>query len=123
VADELAHLRTQREIDYTEQAAGIFGAVQTGADALAEFTKVVSEVADDLRAVLSDALSSQAVVVETPEELTASLTRIERDLTLLRRRANAENKEAKKPTRLDDEQIAFIVDAVTESVLAALKKR
>jgi hypothetical protein len=137
VAGELAQLRTQREIDYTNQAAGIFGAVQTGADALGEFTKVVGEVADDLRAILSDALkavggtgglaelvvSSAAELNETREEFAASLGRIERDITLLRRRANAEAKESKtpRPTRLDDEQVAYIVDAVTDSVIAALE--
>ena len=138
VASELEHVRTQREIDYTDQAAGIFGAVQTGADALAEFTKTVGEVADDLRSILGDALktisgtdglaewvaSSSAELAETREEFTASLGRIERDITLLRRRANAEAKEAKtpKPAHLDDEQVTFIVEAVTDAVLAALEQ-
>ena len=135
VALELERLRTQRELDFTDQAVGIFGAVQTGADALVEFSKNVGEVADDLRSILSDALkaiggtdgmaqlvaSSAAELNETREEFAASLTRIERDITLLRRRANAEAKEAKKGTKLDDEQVAYIVDAVTDSVLAAIE--
>jgi hypothetical protein len=135
VTGELEQLRTQREIDLTEQAAGIFGAVQTGADALTEFTKRVAEVSDDLRSILTDALksiggtsglaeqvaASAAELNETREEFAASLGRIERDITLLRRRANAEAKEAKspKPVRLDDEQVHYIVDAVTDAVLAA----
>jgi hypothetical protein len=136
VAAELEQLRTQREIDYTAQASGIFSAVQTGADALTEFTKRVTEVADDLRLILTDALkaiggtdglaawvaASAAEVTETREEFAASLGRIERDMTLLRRRANAEAKEAKKATaKLDDEQLTLIVDAVTDAVLAALE--
>jgi hypothetical protein len=135
VATELERLRAQRDIDLTEQAAGIFGAVQTGADALAEFTKTVTEVSDDLRLILTDALkaiggtdglaawvaASAAEVTETREEFAASLGRIERDMTLLRRRANAETKQAKAGVKLDDEQLHYIVDAVTDSVLAALE--
>jgi hypothetical protein len=139
VAGELKRLRAQREIDLTEQAAGIFGAVQTGADALTEFTKTVGEVSEYLRAILADALktiggteglaelvaSSAAELNETREEFAGALGRIERDITLLRRRANAETKEAKTPklTRLDDDQVAYIVDAVTDSVLAALERK
>ncbi|MEY2417862.1 MAG: hypothetical protein QOG90_542 [Actinomycetota bacterium] len=134
VATELERLRAQRDIDLTEQATGIFGAVQTGADALTEFTKTVTEVSDDLRSILGDALkaiggtdglaawvaASAAEVTETREEFAASLGRIERDMTLLRRRANAEAKQAKAGLKLDDDQITYIVDAVTDSVLAAL---
>ncbi|MEY2473726.1 MAG: hypothetical protein QOK28_3055 [Actinomycetota bacterium] len=137
VATELERLRAQRDIDLTEQATGIFGAVQTGADALTEFTKTVSEVADDLRSILGDALkaiggtdglaawvaASAAEVTETREEFAASLGRIERDMTLLRRRANAEAKQAKAGLKLDDDQITYIVDAVTDSVLAALESK
>jgi hypothetical protein len=138
VATELERLRTQREIDYTEQAAGIFGAVQTGADALAEFSKTVAELSDDLRAILTDALkaiggtdglaawvaSSATELTETREEFAASLGRIERDITLLRRRANAEAKESKaaKSAKLDDDQVTLLVDAVTDAVLAALEQ-
>ena len=135
VAEELERLRTQREIDFTEQATGIFGAVQTGADALVEFTKTVSEVSDDLRTILGDALkaiggtdglaawvaASASELTETREEFAASLGRIERDMTLLRRRANAEAKQAQKATaKLDDEQFTLLVDAVTDAVFAAL---
>jgi hypothetical protein len=137
VAEELERLRTQREIDFTEQASGIFGAVQTGADALVEFTKTVSEVSDDLRTILGDALkaiggtdglaawvaASASELTETREEFAASLGRIERDMTLLRRRANAEAKDAKRAAaKLDDEQFTLIVDAVTDAVFAALEQ-
>ncbi|HVV35168.1 MAG TPA: hypothetical protein VHC63_01100 [Acidimicrobiales bacterium] len=137
VAMQLERLASQREIDLTEQAAGIFGAVQAGADALAEFSQKVGEVTEDLRLILTDALkaiggtdglaawvaASAAEVTETREEFLASLGRIERDITLLRRRANAEAKEAKspKPAKLDDDQLTLIVDAVTDAVLAALE--
>ncbi|HVT78768.1 MAG TPA: hypothetical protein VHD87_17135, partial [Acidimicrobiales bacterium] len=138
VATQLERLASQREIDLTEQAAGIFGAVQAGADALAEFSQKVGEVTNDLRLILTDALkaiggtdglaawvaASAAEVTETREDFLASLGRIERDMTLLRRRANAEAKEAKtpKPAKLDDDQLTLIVDAVTDAVLAALEQ-
>ncbi len=130
VYGELRRLHSLREIDLTEQAAGIFGAVQAGAAALAEFSQTVGEVTDDLRLILRDALksiggadglaawvaASAADLNDTREEFTASLARVERDLTLLRRRAQAES----KPARIDDDQVSFIVDAVTEAVLASI---
>jgi hypothetical protein len=130
---ELRRLTSMREVDLTEQAAGIFGAVQAGADALASFSKTVGEVTDDLRSILADALksiggtdglaawvaSSAADLAETREEFSASLGRIERDMTLLRRRSQADAKG--KVTKLDDEQVTYIIDAVTEAVVAALE--
>ncbi|MEY2424822.1 MAG: hypothetical protein QOI61_394 [Actinomycetota bacterium] len=130
VYGELRRLHSLREIDLTEQAAGIFGAVQAGAAALAEFSQTVGEVTDDLRLILRDALksiggtdglaawvaASASDLKETRTELTASLGRIERDLTLLRRRSQAEAKSA----RIDDDQVNFIIEAVTEAVQASL---
>jgi ABC-type transporter Mla subunit MlaD len=130
VATELRSLASQREVDLTEQAAGIFGAVQAGADALAAFSKTVGEVTDDLRAILDDALkaiggtdglaawvaASASDIAETRQEFADSLAKIQRDMSLLRRRSNADS----KPAKLDDEQVAFIIDAVTDSVLAGL---
>ncbi|HUR77284.1 MAG TPA: hypothetical protein VMZ22_05005 [Acidimicrobiales bacterium] len=135
VYDQLRHLSSQREVDLTEHAAGIYGAVQAGTDALVSFGKVVSEVTEDLRAILNDALkaiggtdglaawvaAAASDIQETREEFAASLGKIERDITLLRRRSNAEAKAETKAAKIDDEQVAFIVDAVTESVLAALE--
>jgi hypothetical protein len=130
VYGELRRLASMREVDLTEQAAGIFGAVQAGAESLAMFSKTVGEVTDDLRVILADALksiggtnglaawvaASASDLKDTREELTGSLGRIERDITLLRRRSQADAKAA----RIDDDQVSFIVDAVTEAVLAAL---
>lgn len=134
VYGELRRLSSQREVDLTEQAAGIFGAVQAGTDALVAFSKVVAEVTDDLRAILNDALkaiggtdglaawvaAASVDIHDTREEFAASLGKIERDITLLRRRSNAEVKAEARPAKIDDEQVAYIVDAVTEAVLVAL---
>jgi ABC-type transporter Mla subunit MlaD len=133
VYGELRRLASQREIDMTEQAAGIFGAVQSAADVLEAFRKTVADVTDDLRSILKESLkaiggtdglaawvaAAASDVQETREEFAASLGKIERDLTLLRRRSNADTKAAK----LDDEQVAYIVDAVTDAVLAALDNK
>ncbi len=131
VSRDLERITTQREVDLTDQAAGIFTAVQAAADQLAMFSRSVTELTADLRVILEDALksiggtdglaawvaTSVADLSETREDLLASLGRVERDLTLLRRRTQAGDA---KPAKLDDDQVAFIIDAVTESVLAAI---
>jgi hypothetical protein len=130
VYDELRRLTSLREVDLTEQAVGIFGAVQAANDSLAAFSTVVKSVTNDLKTILEDSLksiggteglaawvaASAADLAETRQEFAASLGKIERDVSLLRRRARDE---AKKPV-FDDEQLTFIVEAVTEGVLSAL---
>lgn len=137
VHNELRRLGSMREVDLTEQAAGIFGAVQAGGAALEQFAAVVAEVTDDLRSILAEALESiggteglAAWVAESASELTdireefaASLARIERDLSVMRRRqspAPSPPTPALVETKLDDDQVTFIVEAVTEAVVSAL---
>ncbi len=128
-----------REVDLTEQAAGIFGAVQAGGEALDQFAAVVTEITNDLRDILVDALQSiggteglAAWVAESATELTdireefaASLARIERDLSVMRRRQTPTAPAAIAPPtpvdmQLNDDQLTFIVEAVTEAVVSAL---
>ena len=139
VHHELRRITSMREVDLTEQAAGIFGAVQSGAEALEAFATVVDSVTTDLRTILREALTSiggteglAAWVAESAteladirEELAASLARIERDLALMRRRQStaavvAPNAPAEVDMKLSDDQLTFIVEAVTEAVVSAL---
>lgn len=134
VHGELRRITSLREVDLTEQAAGIFGAVQAGADALASFASVVTEVTDDLRSILKASLESiggteglAAWVAESASELTdireetsSSLARIERDLAVLRKR-KTEAAVAPADLNLNDDQLTFIVEAVVEAVVTAIK--
>ena len=140
VHQELRRITALREVDLTEQAAGIFTAVQSGAEALDAFATVVDAVTTDLRTILADALTSiggteglaawvaesAADLAETREEFAASLARIERDLTLMRRRQTSGSQAVPAPAtteveyKLNDDQLTFIVEAVTESVVSAL---
>jgi hypothetical protein len=127
---ELRRITSMREVDLTEQAAGIFGAVQAGADSLAAFATVVEAVTTDLRRILADSLAAiggsdglAAWVAEGAAELTdiredfaASLARIERDLALLRQK----QPQPAPAANLSDDQLTFIVEAVTEAVVTAL---
>jgi hypothetical protein len=133
VSSELRRITSLREVDLTEQAAGIFGAVQAGADALSAFATVVTELTTDLKTILSESLEAiggteglAAWVAESATELTdireefvTSLNRIERDLAVLRKRSN-EPAEA-VGINLNDDQLTFIVEAVTEAVVTALQ--
>jgi hypothetical protein len=136
VYGELRRLTSLREVDLTEQAAGIFGAVQAGTDALEQFAATVREVTDDLRAILGDALAAiggtqglaatvaeaQADVASVREDFGAAFARIERDLSVMRQRIPA------KPTaggaasvaKLSREQVDYIVEAVTDAVIGTL---
>ena len=138
VGGELAALTSLREHDLTEQAAGIFAAVDAGSVALDRFASVVAEVTNDLRLILTDTLAgiggtdglAEAVVqgasdlAETRSELVAGIGRIQRDLATLRKRIPVQAKSpppAPAPSALlSDEQVAYIVEAVTEAVVAAL---
>lgn len=134
VHGELRRITSLREVDLTEQAAGIFGAVQAGADALASFASVVTEVTDDLRSILKASLESiggteglAAWVAESASELTdireetsSSLARIERDLAVLRKR-KTEAAVIPADMTLNDDQLTFIVEAVVEAVVTAIK--
>lgn len=139
VREQLTRLTSLREHDLTEQAAGIFAAVDTGTEAIDRFSAVVSEVATDLRLILGDTLQAiggidglaEAVVqgatdlAETRSELMAGIGRIQRDLATLRKRIPVQPKTAAAPpappsVALSDEQVAYIVEAVTEAVVAAL---
>jgi hypothetical protein len=136
VHQELQRITSMREVDLTEQAAGMFTAVQAGAEALDAFATVVDAVTTDLRTILADALASiggtdglaawvaesAADLTETREEFAASLARIERDLALMRRRQTTATPAAATEVeyKLTDDQLTFIVEAVTESVVSAL---
>ena len=140
VRAQLARLTSLREHDLTEQAAGIFAAVDTGTEAIDRFSSVVSEVTTDLRLILGETLEAiggidglgEAVVqgatdfAETRSELTAGIARIQRDLATLRKRIPVQSKTppsapvAPPSVELSDEQVAYIVEAVTEAVVAAL---
>ena len=137
---EVARLTSLRELDVTEQAAGIFGAVEAGSAALDRFATIVNEVTSDLRLILNDTLSTiggtdglaEAVVqgatdlAETRSELMAGISRIQRDLATLRKRIPVQSKTspavatAAVSAQVSDEQVAYIVEAVTEAVVAAL---
>lgn len=130
---ELRRLTSLREVDLTEQAAGIFGAVQAGSDALESFAAVVREVTDDLRAILTQSLTAiggaeglaarvaeaQDDVASVREDFGAALARIERDLSVMRQRipAKAGGQIAAKISR---DQLDYIVDAVSEAVIGTL---
>ncbi|MDP1793064.1 MAG: hypothetical protein Q8K63_02910 [Acidimicrobiales bacterium] len=136
VHSELRRITSLREVDLTEQAAGIFGAVQAGTDALESFATVVREVTDDLREILRDSLAAiggteglahvvaeaQADVAGVREDFGAALARIERDLAVMRQRIPAKAPAATQPqtAKVSAEQIDYIVDAVTEAVLGTL---
>lgn len=134
VHGELRRITSLREVDLTEQAAGIFGAVQAGADALASFASVVTEVTDDLRSILKASLEtiggteglaawvaeSAAELTDIREETSSSLARIERDLAVLRKR-KPEAVVAPSDMNLNDDQLTFIVEAVVEAVVTAIK--
>ncbi len=127
---ELRRITSLREVDLTEQAAGIFAAVQAGAAALDQFAIVVNKVTTDLQAILEDALASiggtqglaawvaesAAEVTNVRQEIRNAFARIERDMSELRSHQPAENVKM----TLDDDQLTFIVEAVTESVVSAL---
>ena len=79
---ELRRLTSMREVDLTEQAAGIFGAVQAGTQALESFAEVVREVTDDLRSILHDSLASiggTAGLAETIAEAQADVASVRED--------------------------------------------
>jgi len=130
VHHELRRITSMREVDLTEQASGIFTAVQAGSEALEQFAKVVGEVTADLRTVLADALASiggteglaawvahsAAEVTDVRQEVRNAFARIERDMSVLRNQAPLESMKV----TLGDDQVTFIVEAVTESVLSAL---
>lgn len=133
VHSELRRITSLREVDLTEQAAGIFGAVQAGTEALETFATVVRDVTDDLRAILTDSLSAiggteglaatiaeaQADVAGVREDFGAALARIERDLAVMRQRIPAKAA-ATQAAKVSNEQIDYIVDAVTEAVVGTL---
>lgn len=133
VYDEISRMKSMREVDLTEQAAGIFGAVTAGTEALQTFSRVVAGVTDDLKAILTESLkaiggtdglaawvaASASDLAETREEFATSLGKIERDLTLLRRRSQTTDN---RPIITDD-QLTFIVEAVTESVVDAFSNQ
>jgi len=132
VHSELRRITSMREVDLTEQAAGIFGAVQSGADALGSFATVVGEVTADLRLILTESLEaiggteglavrvaqSATELTEVRTELTTSIRRIERDLAAMRKQARVPVESM--GMNLNDDQLTFIVEAVTEAVVAAL---
>lgn len=135
VYGELRRLTSMREVDLTEQAAGIFGAVQAGTEALEAFATTVREVTDDLRQILRDSLSAiggteglaatiadaQADVASVREDFGAALARIERDLSVMRQRIPAKAAAAApQSARIPQEQIDFIVDAVTDAVIGSI---
>ena len=135
VYSELRRITSLREVDLTEQAVSIFSAVQAGTDALEAFSEVVREVTDDLRSILNESLAAiggttglaetiaeaQADVASVREDFGAALARIERDLSVMRQRLPAKGgSAATAPAKVSDEQISFIVDAVTEAVIGTL---
>jgi hypothetical protein len=135
VYGELRRITSMREVDLTEQAAGIFGAVQAGTEALESFANIVREVTDDLRQILNESLSAiggtdglaatvaeaQADVISIREDFGAALARIERDLSVMRQRIPAKAAAAQTPVaKVSDEQISDIVEAVTDAVIGHL---
>ncbi len=135
VHGELRRLTSMREVDLTEQAAGIFGAVQAGTAALESFATVVREVTDDLRQILNDSLAAlggadglaatiadaQADVTSIREDFGAALARIERDLSVMRQRIPAKAAAQAAPVaKVTDDQINAIIDAVTDAVIGQL---
>ncbi len=132
---ELRRITSMREVDLTEQAAGIFGAVQAGTNALDAFARVVREVTDDLRAILNESLAAlggsaglaetiaeaQADVASVREDFGAALARIERDLSVMRQRLPAKaTATSPQMTKISEQQVSYIVDAVTEAVIGTL---
>lgn len=131
---ELRRITSLREVDLTEQAAGIFGAVQAATASLETFSDVVREVTDDLRSILHESLAAiggttglaasiaeaQADVAGVRDDFGAALARIERDLAVMRQRLPAKGGAAAPAAKVSDEQIALIVDAVTEAVVGTL---
>jgi hypothetical protein len=130
VHSELRRITSLREVDLTEQASGIFEAVQAGTDALDQFATVVNKVTTDLRSILKEALAaiggtdglaawvahSAEEVAYVRQEIRNAFARIERDMSALR-----DQTPVKSPNvTLGDDQLTFIVEAVTESVVSAL---
>lgn len=130
VHNELRRITSMREVDLTEQAAGIFSAVQAGAEALDEFAKVVNKVTADLTTILRESLAAiggtnglaawaaeaAAEVTDVRQEIRNAFARIERDMSALRSQQPTESVKV----ALGDDQLTFIVEAVTESVVSAL---
>ena len=132
---ELRRITSMREVDLTEQATGIFSAVQAGSEALDAFASVVREVTDDLRAILHESLAAiggtagladaiaegQAEVASVRDDFGAALARIERDLAVMRQRIPAKAAAATQPVaKVSQEQVDYIVEAVTEAVVGTL---
>ncbi|MBA2607802.1 MAG: hypothetical protein H0U92_02580 [Actinobacteria bacterium] len=127
---ELRRITSLREVDLTEQAAGIFAAVRAGAEALDQFATVVNKVTTDLQSILEDALASiggtqglaawvaqsAADVTDVRREIRNAFARIERDMSVLRSQQPVEHVKI----TLGDDQLTFIVEAVAESVVSAL---
>ncbi len=130
VHHELRRITSMREVDLTEQAAGIFSAVQAGAAALDDFATVVNNVTMDLRTILQESLAAiggtnglaawvaegAAEVADVRQEIRNAFARIERDVSVLRSQQPTESVKV----ALGDDQLTFIVEAVTESVVSAL---
>jgi hypothetical protein len=130
VHSELRRITSLREVDLTEQASGIFEAVQAGTDALDQFATVVNKVTTDLRAILKEALAaiggtdglaawvahSAEEVADVRQEIRNAFARIERDMSALRDQTPVKSPDV----TLGDDQLTFIVEAVTESVVSAL---
>lgn len=130
--NELRRLSSMREVDLTEQAAGIFSAVQVGTTALESFATTVGAVTTDLRAILREALATiggteglAAAVIENAsevldvrQEIRNAFARIERDMAAISKQTREPIEEI--AMNLNDDQLTFIVEAVTESVVSAL---